>query len=273
MVNKNKTERISEGTENHSKEVPNFNPAIGISSSIKDIDQCLHTLEESFLYDIEIPGVWLDTPGILDKIEESKLNIVGVTNLIESSVSASIADYNKTIQQGFIEKLILLMNRLEGLYIDRFSIETGFETIFKDPNKVAKRVTLLKNIAPYLYRKNIEMVIPVRIPGISEIPRGKYASFLRGSMCSNIKLALNIHPHETLKIGDPYKLLEEFRFFIKTVSFVYEPETGNTLVKKLIDPWFEALAKLDYEGDIIFHPRVSNLGSLIKSVENFTNFL
>jgi len=92
-------------------------------------------------------------------------------------------------------------------------------------------------------------------------------------MCSRINLAINIHPHETLKLGTPYELLEEFRFFIDSISFVYEPETGNTLVKKLIDPWLDALAKLDYTGEIIFHPRVSNLENFRKSVDNLTKFL
>jgi len=256
-----------------SNEYPDFDYAIGISSSIKDIDQCLRYLNESPFQNIEIPGVWLDTMGVIEKIDNSQLNIIGVTNLIEPSVSASIADYNESIQQGFIEKLILLMDRLESFHIDRFSIDTGFAMIFKNSEQIEKRVSLLKNIAPYLYRKNLDMLVPVRVPSITTIPKGKYASLLRNSMCSNIKLALNIHPHETIKMSTPSEILEEFRFFIDTISFIYEPEAGNTLVKKLVEPWLEVLRELDYEGTVILHPRVSTLNSLTQSVQNLSKFL
>ena len=247
--------------------------ALGISQSIQDIDQCLQSIDGSGFQCIEIPGTWLESPGAVRKINNSPLHIVGVTNLIESSVSASIADYNENIQQGFIEKLVLMMDNLADLQVDRFSIDTGFEAIYNNPEKVLQRVSLLKNIAPYLYRKNINLVIPVRIPSVSAIQKGKYASLLRNSMCSNIKLALHIHPHETIKMGTPAELLEEFRFFIDSISFVYEPEAGNSLVTKLVEPWFEALEKLDYQGMVVLHPRVSNLDNMITSLRKLSHFL
>lgn len=256
----------------------NFDYTIGISSSgisslTTDISQCLSKIEDSTFEDIELPGNWVENSDLPNLLENSFLNVTSVTNLIESSVAASIADYNDTIRNGFTEKVCLLINRLENIQAYKFTINTGIETVFSDHSKILNRSTLLQKIAPHLYRKNIQMNIPVRLPSASERPKGKFVTFLRDTMCGNIKLAINIHPHEAIKQSTPVEILEEFRYFLDTVTFVYEPETGNMLVEKVITPWLDALKGLNFCGPVIFRPRVSSLDNLAVSLKNLSKMI
>ena len=244
----------------------NFDFAIGIPSSITDISQCLKIIEESGFKNVEIPGIWVESTELPTLLHDSGLTIIGATDLIESSVSTSIADYNETIRNGFIEKMRILTNILENINIGRFTLNPGVDAVFTHPSKVLNRSTLMKYIAPDLYRKELKMNIPVRVPSVSEIKAGQYATFLRDTMCGNIKLAINIHPHEPLKSGTPSELLEEFKFFIDTISFVYEPETGNALVKQVVAPWLKTAAELDFVGPVIFRPRLSRTENMIETL-------
>ena len=245
----------------------NFNFSLGISPSVSDISQCLQLLDNSFFENIEIPGTWLESHDLESALERTSLNITGVTNIIEASVAASIADYNDTIKNGFIEKVYLLLNKLDDLRITCSSIDPGVATQFASDTKTAERAALLRRIAPKLYTKDAIMNIPLRIPSVADIPRGGYVNFLQKTMCGKIRLAVNIHPHERIS-RTPAEILEEFRFFIDTISFIYEPETGNLLVRKVIDPWLEAAEKLDFTGPVIFRPIVSGSDKLAEAAEN-----
>ncbi len=59
-------------------------------------------------------------------------------------------------------------------------------------------------------------------------------------MCPNIGFVLSVHPHELAgREFKPAEMLHWLRFDTRMIHFVYEPETGNRLVSRLITPWTE----------------------------------
>ena len=72
-------------------------------------------------------------------------------------------------------------------------------------------------------------------------------------MFNGFKICLNIFPHEVKK-SSPDKIYQWYDFDLKIVRIIYEPETGNYLTEKLLKHWIEPLDKIDFTGDIIFHP-------------------
>ena len=76
-------------------------------------------------------------------------------------------------------------------------------------------------------------------------------------MNPNLKLAIEIHPHEFRKKQNPVDVLKPFKYKIGMFSFIYEPEAGNYLVDKLLTPWLDALQDLSYSGVIVFAPLTS----------------
>ena len=251
----------------------NFDYTISIPPVITDIQSSLNIIKSTPFRVIEVPGVWLESSDLTKGIDFSSFCISGVTDIIAPSVSNSIADQKDNIIKGFIEKLILLTEQLKEYGINEFSLNAGVEGSFSNSAQINSRISLLKKIAPYLHRKKLKLSIPVRVPSATSIPKGKYGVFLKNTMSRNIRLALNIHPHETTANGKPEDILNEFRFFIESISFVYESETGNMLVEKLIKPWFRTLDEFGYKGPVIFRPRVSNLDNLRTAVNNLSELL
>jgi hypothetical protein len=81
---------------------------------------------------------------------------------------------------------------------------------------------------------------------------------LRNIMHPQIHLAVNIHPHELPRDFSPSELFRWLKFEAELVRFIYEPETGNKLVRAPLLPWMDYFQQINFKGAILFCPRITD---------------
>ena len=140
------------------------------------------------------------------------------------------------------------------------------ENVPNDPVHAGKLTSLIKSLAPILYDKKTFMNLPIRLPETSSGSAEKYLKFKTDLMSPYIKFAVNIYPHELKRDYSPEALLRFFRFDLGILRIMYEPEIGNRLVEKHVEPWMGYLKKNDFQGRLLFCPRVSDEESLANEI-------
>jgi len=218
----------------------------------------------------------LELPGRVfeKKIPRKKLKrVINVVDIIPSSIAAGIVEQDGRIIHDFRLRLSDLINRMNSQGIFSFTMDNGIEAIPRDPDHAERLTSFIKTITPILYDKKTFMNMPVRIPETFKGAAEKYLNFKTGLMSPYTRFAVNIYPHDLKRDYSPEDLLRFFRFDIGTVRIVYEPEIGNRLVEKHVEPWTEYLVKNHFAGPLLFCPRVSDEESLAEEIAFLTEFL
>lgn len=259
---------------------------ISLSGGLNEWVPALKIIDVSIFDLVDLPGAIIDSrlkrtsfdtadSDIFKTFSPEKRNfeITSVSDISPATIAGEVADQNSKIINDFVEKIRHSMNELQKLKINTCSLNISPETVFNNEEKREKRVKLLKRITPFLYEYKINLSIPVRIPAVAEINVKTFPSFIREAMSPNIKLALNIYPHEIKNQHPPNELLCPFRFLMNSVNFIYEPEAGNFLVDKLMDPWFDLLEEYQFQGAVMFIPRTSSITIFSREVERISSII
>jgi len=216
---------------------------------------------------LELPDTILSSDAF-----DKALTVANVTDIVPKTVSRGITLQTKAIKDEFATLLMESFDRIKLTEADSLTIDFGLDNRGKEDNNYEEKVLFLKSLAPHLYRNEMKIRLPARIPRSSDTYKAILPEFIRDSLCGLFRMELNVHPHELLDTI-PMEHLAPYRFLMDSTSFAYEPEAGNFLVKKLLEPWFEALNELDFEGNIVFKPLVSSWESLDDAVDSLNDLL
>ena len=220
----------------------------------------LHTFRYDLFPGAELPESMMSQetrPAGMDLLNFKKIHF---SELMPNGVSRAIVAQGEKIKAGFKDEMQRLIRIAAGLNAETISMDFGIENAVTDDNYRRELIRLLRAIEPDLYRHEIELLLPVRIPLLPGMTTEDYLSIKRELMCPDIHFLVDIHPHEL--VGKSVNLHELFRwlkFNIKTVRFFYEPETGNRLVEKLLTPWLDCLKKNFFEGCVLLCPASSKI--------------
>ena len=222
---------------------------------------------------------WLDSPNNKSSswsnfdLNQANFKILSVSDILPQGIASEIAFQNKGIIRDFVNNTDSLLDTLLDLEIDSCSLNLSLESVFKEPEKEKLLVDLFKKISPYLIRKKITMLLPVRIPSIYSVDFDCYPLFIRKIMNPDMKLVIEIYPHEFRVKQNPLEVLKPFIYKIGMVNFIYEPEAGNYLVDKLLIPWLDALEKLSYKGLVVLTPRTAKAEVFANELKKLTKLL
>ena len=207
-------------------------------------------------------------------LDQANFKILSVLDIVPQGIASEVAYQNKPIVRDFINNIDCMLDKLLNLGINSCSLNLSLENAFKVSEKEKLTLDLLKKISPYLIRKKVTMLLPVRIPSIYPVDFNRYSLFIRKVMNPDLKLVIEIYPHEFRVKQNPIEVLKPFIYKIGMVNFIYEPEAGNYLVDKLLISWLDALEELSYEGVVVLTPRTAKaevfaneLKKLIKLME------
>lgn len=226
-----------------------FNSLDNIRNLPRQLPECLSILE--------LPGIMLE-PLEQGKINPDYPNITELyfSDLLDSAVSREIISQNESIQDDFKELLRKLIAeaaslKSSGIFAD-FAIENSFNDMFEGD----KVKNFIKSMAHALYNFEQRLLFPVRIPLIESVTSPEqYLEFIKKLMIPQAAFSLDIHPHELAgKDFSPETILKWLQFDTIMLRFIYEPETGNRLVKKSITPWIEHSEKHTKQLKIVFAP-------------------
>jgi hypothetical protein len=182
------------------------------------------------------------------------------------SVVRGIPYQSNTIKEEFFNLLLGIFSTMSEINVNSLTLDLEIDASTLDTNKKEQMILFLKTLGAHLYRHNIKVRLPLRIPAPPDGKISSIPSLIRKSMCGMFRIELNVHPHEMLN-ESPLEHIHPYRFLADSISFVYEPEAGNFLVDKLLEPWLKALNEIDFQGDVIFKPMVSTWDNLDNAVD------
>lgn len=205
---------------------------------------------------VELPGILLSLDLALNKLPGNIL----FNGLLPVELTREIASQNNRIKQNFLERTAALLDTASQLGSNTVVVDFGLENCFADEARSDDTAVLIRQLSADLIRNNISMLLPVRVPFYPEANGSSedYLNFLNKIMCPNIGFALNVYPHELAgRDIDFDEMLHWLRFNTRLVRFIYEPETGNRLVRKLLQPWFEIGTKYQWNCPYLVVPLMS----------------
>jgi len=234
---------------------------LSLKGSISDLNSIFKAVDVSPFKHLEVSGIfidWLSESNTRNfNLSNARFEISSISNIIPSNIAGEIAGRGLGIQRDFALSFSDTLELIGKYSITKCSMDINLESSFVKADNIESKVLLLKKITPELIRKKIKMLLPIRIPSILNIDISRYPVFARQVMNPNLEFAVDIHPHEFRVKPDPVSLLKLLRFKLGLVSFVYEPESGNYFVPKLLTPWLEALEELQYSGLVFITPRTT----------------
>ncbi|MDD2478575.1 MAG: hypothetical protein PHS31_01635 [Victivallaceae bacterium] len=215
----------------------------------------LHVTEEQNIPEVHDVFNAIELPGIFLNREYEKLQSlpqeVFFNDVLPIGLTREIALQDRRIQENFLTELALLLDRASNVGASGIVVDFEIESCFADTVRGNATDSLLKRLSADLLRTGLRLLLPIRFPfnpeaeGSSE----KYLDCLKKMMSPQIGFVLNVYPHELAgRELDLKKLLHWIRFDTDLIRFIYEPETGNRLVPRLLKPWLQLVN--DFELDV-----------------------
>lgn len=204
---------------------------------------------------VELSGYFFHNPLAINKFKIEYFDQVHFRDLMPRAVTREITEQAENIINGFRQQFRLIMEQAAQLDASSVCFDFGIERTFPNPVFDKKLTRFMKSLAYSICTGKPSMLLPVRIPFHSNANGEYYLNFLRNLVISNTAFSMDIHPHEMAgKELGLHNIFRWLRFDINLVRFIYEPEAGNRLVFKLLEPWLKFLSDIEYSGPVIFCP-------------------
>lgn len=224
----------------------------------------------------EIPGRMMDMKKALHLLRKKGFFRFNASEVISTGVTRSIAMQNGNIVGDFKRQLVSMIKE-SPVTFDCAILDLGLEEAVHDDVICAALFRLLQGMALDMEVIGCKIALPVRIPywndGLAEFCLALRNKLMLPQLCFSI----DIYPHELAGHDvDPAQLLRWLKFDIGTVRFFYEPETGNHLVAKAIEPWLKFLCTTAFNGQVTFCPRCKSaelMGHELAAVRELVNEL
>ncbi len=248
----------------------------GISLSALESEKGLpHELPECFSL-LELPGFLLSPLSKKQlKLSYPHISELYLRDLLEPTVTREIISQSPSIQNDLklcLRELIVETNKINssGVLLD-FAIEQSFE----NPDLAAKIRKFINSFSHSLYHSNNKLLLPVRVPLLSSVKSAEqYLEFLKKQMLPQVGFSLDIHPHELAgREFSPRKIMRWLEFDTILLRFVYEPETGNRLVRKSLEPWIKYSRQHCAELKIVLAPVFKNLETIENEINLFEQLI
>ncbi len=245
--------------------------AIGISNGTIDPAVALAAVAAAGFGGVEIPGEWLED----DRVDRARRafdigpEVVEVADIAPLAVASNVATQSPAVVDAFFEKMGRMLERAASVGARGVSMHIGgLRDISESGEEWQANIFLLKRLCYHLVDKNMRLLLPVRVPSPSSNDAMDYwTAILRESMCPNIRLKIEAHPHEPGGAAPPDGLAAPFLLMTDSACFAFEPETGNAISVALLAEWFAKLSSETFQGRLVIRPRCSSEGSFEETVE------
>ncbi|MFA6714858.1 MAG: hypothetical protein WCS27_05740 [Victivallaceae bacterium] len=210
---------------------------------------------------LELPGFLLPPLSKKQlKLSYPRISELFFRDMLDPTVSREIITQPVSIRndlKSHLCKLVSEAGRLHssGILLD-FAVERGFEnpelaTVFKE---------FISSFSHSFYHSGCKLLFPVRVPFPEPVKSAEqYLEFLKHQMLPQAGFSIDVHPHELAgKNFSPDEVMRWLEFDTVLLRFVYEPETGNRLVGRSLEPWIEYFRRRSLELRIVFAPVFRN---------------
>jgi hypothetical protein len=248
----------------------------GISFSALESEEALPgELPECFSL-LELPGFLL-SPLSSKKLRLSYPHILELffRDMIDPGVSREIINQSASIQSDLKIHLRKLISEADDINSSGILIDFAIEQSFGDPELSEKIRNFINSFSNSFYHSSNKLLLPVRVPLLDSVESPEqYLDFLKKQMLPQAGFSIDVHPHELAgKDFSPEKIMKWLEFDTVLLRFVYEPETGNRLVRKSIEPWIEYSQHHYDKLKIVFAPVFKHLETIENEINLFEELI
>lgn len=186
---------------------------------------------------------------------KKRFRVIHAGSLTDRSLSYNITAAPEKIRAGFVEESARLLKSIaakHGFRIAALDLPTG--AILADPEQREILRSILKKLHPVLLENGQTLLLPFRLPVAGGCSAAEFAAFLRETMIPSIRTHLEIHPHELKKDFSPREIAQNLRFETRAVTFCYDADSGNRLLRQHLVPWLKYFALNAFYGPYFVCP-------------------
>ena len=253
-----------------------MNISWGISfSSVESGESLPRELPECFSL-LELPGFLLSPLSKKQlRLSYPHISELFFRDMIDPAVSREIISQSESIQNDLKIYLRKLITEADGINSSGILLDFAVERSFENPVLAEKLRTFINSFSNSLYHSDNKLLLPVRVPLLESVKSPEqYLEFLKKQMLPQAGFSIDVHPHELAgKDFSPLEIMKWLEFDTVLLRFVYEPETGNRLVRKSIEPWIE-YSKNHYDKlKIVFAPVFKHLETIENEINLFEELI
>jgi hypothetical protein len=232
-----------------------FAPELSLS---EDVPMILGAIREDGFSRISLRGEDWERPEIRRQVAQAELAVIHVEDLLDPAVARGVLAQPVRLRREFQRRLVDALALLREGGVPSFSLDFDLAGIGHDPARRSALCGVLQEIGPELLRREMRLLLPVRIPAATDVDVAGIPALLREAMSPQILLAAEIHPHECAREAAPLAWLRPIRFQAVLARIEYDAEAGNRLTEALLGPWLRAIAEIGLQ-DVCFRPRAEGL--------------
>ena len=248
----------------------------GISfSSLESEENLPRELPECFSL-LELPGFLLSPLSSRQlKLSYPHISELFFRDLIDPGVSREIITQSTSIQNDLQLHLRTLIAEAGDISCSGIMLDFAIERSFENPDFSEKIRKFINSFNHSLYHSKNKLLLPVRVPLLESVKSPEqYLDFLKKQMLPQAGFSIDVHPHELAgKDFSPKKIMKWLEFDTVLLRFVYEPETGNRLVRKSIEPWIEYSRNHHDKLKIVFAPVFKHLETIENEINLFEQLI
>lgn len=183
-----------------------------------------------------------------------RFNVIQAGSILETPLAYNILNTAESMQMDFVRTVAAAIRGLAGAGIECGTLHFSIVSALEDPARRKALARILHQLAPVLQETSRFLLFPVRIPSQKEEGVEVISSFLREMMIPNLKVRLDLYPHEMAHDFDPVKLAGTLRLETRSVLFCYNADCGNRLVRAHLMPWLRYFSLVSFTGPFLVCP-------------------
>ena len=179
-------------------------------------------------------------------------------NFFAPGQTALILGAGPHIRKEFIHTCTGIIRDLAACGIACGALDFSLPHILDNNDQIALAGSILRNLHPVLLETGVTLLLPVRLPFPVPEWKSRLSGFLRNLMISNVKLRLEIYPHELKPDFKPEVCADSLRLETASVVFCCNVDSGNRLLRPHLTPWLRYFALNGFRGPFLFAPFSQN---------------
>ncbi len=185
---------------------------------------------------------------------QQRFKIIQAGSILESPLAYNILNAPESMQTDFVRTVEAALRGLAGAGIECATVHFSVASALEDPVRRKSLGRILHQLAPVLQETSRVLLLPVRVPSQKEDGISVISAFLREMMIPNLKVRLDLYPHEMSRDFDPVCLAGTLRLETRSVLFCYNADCGNRLVRAHLMPWLRYFSLISFTGPFLVCP-------------------
>lgn len=225
---------------------------------------------------IELPAEMLELKEasyLLARVLRS-YKLVQTGSIIDSNVARNLPFSSESLFQEFAAYTEKLLTLFHSIGIRTATFDPYMNNILGDERALNSMQRLLRLIAPVLNRTGITLLLPFSLPCADSAQPVRLIRFLRESMIPELKVRLDINPHEIPRsLTVPSTLAGTLLLEVRSILFRYDADSGNILLADHLLPWLEAMNHYGFDGSWLAAPVSLGAGRFPVETESFSELV